>query len=505
MTTMSLPEQPNLEHLRGQARALQRRVRAADPEAVARVVRHYDGGAPDVSFPLSTAQLVLAREYGFASWSRLRQYLDLVAELGWDGASANRTRLDPADEFCRLACLTYGDDDGPDRWARAGELLSRWPDLTANHVWAAACAGDAPAVSRLVEEDPARVHQRGGPNRWRPLCYLAYSRTQLDESPSAALCIARTLLDAGADPNEGYLWNGQPYAFTVLTGVFGEGELGPTRQPRHPHAQVLARVLLEAGADANDGQALYNRMFTPDNDHLELLFEFGLGRGDGGVWKARMGDLFDSPSQLLRGQLRWAVEHDLLERVRLLVRHGADFRSPYPSRRGHETVESGPTLAELAAVYGHGAIADYLVAVGATPPDLDPVNELVGAAFRVDRRAVARIRRRHPEALADAVAARPGLIVWAASRGRADAVAFLAELGFDVNARGRGDAPVEEEWETGLHHAAAAGDGPLVRLLLKLGADPNERDARFGSTPLGWALHFGRTETAEILAPLTDE
>jgi hypothetical protein len=67
----------------------------------------------------------------------------------------------------------------------------------------------------------------------------------------------------------------------VLTGVFGEGELGPVRQPRHPHALALARLLLEAGADPNDGQALYNRMFEPDDDHLELLFEFGLGADPG--------------------------------------------------------------------------------------------------------------------------------------------------------------------------------------------------------------------------------
>ena len=74
----------------------------------------------------------------------------------------------------------------------------------------------------------------------------------------------------------------------MLTGVFGQGELGPVRQPRHPHSLALARLLLEAGANPNDGQALYNRMFEPDNDHLELLFEFGLGAGDGGPWKARM-------------------------------------------------------------------------------------------------------------------------------------------------------------------------------------------------------------------------
>ncbi len=76
-----------------------------------------------------------------------------------------------------------------------------------------------------------------------------------------------------------------PTPFTVLTRVLGEGELGPARQPRHPHSLALGRMLLEAGADPNDGQALYNRMFEPGNDHLELVFEFGLGTGDGGPWR----------------------------------------------------------------------------------------------------------------------------------------------------------------------------------------------------------------------------
>ncbi len=92
------------------------------------------------------------------------------------------------------------------------------------------------------------------------------------------LDVARMLLAAGADPNAGYLWQGLACPFTVLTGVFGEGELGPVRQPRHPCAQPLARLLLTAGADANDAQALYNRMFEPGNDHLELLFELGWAR-----------------------------------------------------------------------------------------------------------------------------------------------------------------------------------------------------------------------------------
>jgi hypothetical protein len=98
---------------------------------------------------------------------------------------------------------------------------------------------------------------------------------------------------------------------------------------------------------------------------------------------------------------------------------------------------------------------------------------------------------------------RPGLIVWAAARGRAGAVEMLAGLGFDVNARARTDTPTEQQWETALHHAAGEGDLALARLLLRLGADPGITDTRFGATPLGWAHHFGRPEMIALLEPVT--
>ena len=52
---------------------------------------------------------------------------------------------------------------------------------------------------------------------------------------------------------------------------------------------------------------------------------------------------------------------------------------------------------------------------------------------------------------------------------------------------------------------SAAGDGnaELARTLLRLGADPDIRDERFGSTPLGWARHFGQQAIIELLEPLT--
>ena len=355
----------------------------------------------------------------------------------------------------------------------------------------AAAVADVASVDRLLTADPTLAGRQGGPFRWEPLFYLAYARHDPNISRDAVLATAARLLDAGADPNAGYLWHGLPTPFTVLTGVFGEGELGPKRQPRHPHSLALARLLLAAGADANDGQALYNRMFEPGNDHLELLFEFGLGAGDGGPWRARLGDAVDSPAELVRGQLHWAITHDLRERVNLLVVHGVDLRSPF---------DDGRTPAAIAALNGNTAIVDLLVAAGAAPADLGDEEAFVAAALSGDRAAIDRLA---PGVVEKVRADRPGLMVWAAANGRTRSVALLADLGFDVNARGRGDAPVEQPWETALHRAAESGDLALAELLVNLGADPSQRDQRFDATPLGWAQYFNQPAIADLLAPIT--
>ena len=500
MPTLGMPDRPHLDRFRRQARDLQRAVRAGDPDAVARVGRHRPGDASGLR--LSAAQFVVAREHGFASWPRLVRYLRTVAEHGWETGLAAAPATDPAQEFCRLACLTYGRDDGPARWARARHLLAEHPEMTSVDIWAAAAAARPDHVGPLLAERPRRVAERGGPFRWRPLFYLAYSRFDPAVPAERVLAVARLLLDAGADPHEGYLFDALPSPFTVLTGVFGHGELGRSRQPPHPHWRALGRLLLDAGADPNDAQTLYNRMFEPDDSHLELLFGYGLGTGDGGPWKARIEDL-DPPARMLRVQLRWAVEHRQAARVRLLVEHGVDFRSPFDGDGPAWSPGDGHTPVELAWLNGDSEIADYLVGEGAAPPGPDPVRELIAAAFRVDRSTLDRIRAEHPGALAEARRTRPGLMVWAATRAPIAAVTVLADLGFDVNAYGRGDAPVEEAWETALHHSAAGGDVELTGLLLDLGADPDLRDHRFGATPLGWARHHHQTSTAALLEPVT--
>lgn len=52
---------------------------------------------------------------------------------------------------------------------------------------------------------------------------------------------------------------------------------------------------------------------------------------------------------------------------------------------------------------------------------------------------------------------------------------------------------------TPLHEAASRGDAELARLLLTARPDVSLKDTQFGSTPLGWAHHFGQPGIAALL------
>jgi ankyrin repeat protein len=192
------------------------------------------------------------------------------------------------------------------------------------------------------------------------------------------------------------------------------------------------------------------------------------------------------------------------DRVRLLAEHGANVRTRFevPQDMVVRCVDAcdGRTPAEVAAVCGCWAVLDWLVEHGGVPrPATDGADGLITAALAGDRRTAGLLRGHAGRAREE----RPGLIVWAASRRAWHAIPLLAELGWDVNARARADAPVEQQWETALHEAAGTGAIDAVRMLLELGANPGIRDARFKSTPLGWAEHFGQQATAGYLRPLT--
>jgi len=491
-----LPGNANLEQLRNGAKGFQRAVRAGDPGSAAVVNEFHprlgsaQPGSPELNaFTRADAQLVVARQFGFPSWPKLKAHMELVADYARSphhepvgGPLADEAEI--VDEFLRLVTLNYGDDD-PDRLARAEALLLEHDWLATANVYTIAATGELDAARDLLADDPAAASRVGGPYRWEPLLYLTYARLPLSAGRSP-LAVARLLLEHGADPNAGYLWEGLIPPFTALTGALGGGGT----IPKHPQELALARLLLEAGADANDGQALYNQGWgeSAGEEWLELLFEFGLGSGDGGPWRRRFGERQDSPQKMLEDLLIAAAKHGLTDRVRRLLARGVDPRGErieHPIYRGRSPVQE-------AALNGHMDIVAILVDAGAVW-EHDQVDELIATAMSGDREAMQRLLASDAGLRERAIERSPDQLVRAAEQDSYDAVALLIELGFNVNARSR-TAP--------LHEAAMRGNLPVIRLLLEHGADPNLRDAGYDATPAGWAEHHEQPEAYALLAPL---
>jgi ankyrin repeat protein len=422
----------------------------------------------------------------------MQRYVKIVTARAWQPGRPAPENEPLANRFLRLACLTYSGDQPADL-AAAAELLAEHPELPRQNLLVASACADVSEVRRHLAERPDGAATTGGPHGWSPLLYQAYARHNPAIELTATLETARLLLDAGADPNDGRFWHALPTPFTVLTGVLGYGE---RRQPWHPHAIALSRMLLESGADPNDGQTLYNRMFGTNNDHLVLLFEYGLGRNTPGPWHRLLGESLEPPTEMLRSLLAWAVVHDQRDRVVLLAEHGVDIVSPFTEQR---SPRRGTPL-EVALINGHRELADQLRALGARPPRLRPEDAFVAAVLAGDFGAV---EGTPAKVVADVRRKRPGLVTWAAAQGAPNAVELLVSAGFDVNALGRSDLPSNDPWHTALHVAAGNGNLALAKTLLDLGADPNIADKHYKSTPLGWARHFDQPALVELLDPTT--
>ena len=228
-------------------------------------------------------------------------------------------------------------------------MLASHPELATASIHTMAAVGDVAAARELLARDAAAASREGGPHRWEPLLYACDSRLDGDRPGDSTLEVARLLVAARRGSDAGYLWDGMDTSpFTALTGAFGRGE-DAINQPPHEQCEQLARVLLDAGADPNDPQTLYNRQFEPDNDHLRLLFEYGLGEPHRSPWAERLGPTFPDPAEMLHDQLLFAAAYGFVERVELLVEHGVDVRR----RGGGHPAHQGRSAYEIAVLNGN--------------------------------------------------------------------------------------------------------------------------------------------------------
>jgi hypothetical protein len=383
MPIYPLPSNPNLDRLKGTAKDLRDLVRAGVEGAVATVREHHPrlgsltAGSPEATaFKLADAQLTVARHHGFTSWPKLVRCVEDIRPLSRSpherlGGGTGRD----GDALIRQACMNYG-DDSPSRPAAAFELWRANPTLGLSSVFAAAAVGDSAAVARFMSDDRGAATRSGGPFDWPPLLYATYSRLVTGDPSHDFIETVRVLLQSGADPNSGFLWDGLLPPFTAITGAVGRGEQGSG-----PHVDQLAllRLLLDAGADPNDGQAVYNAGIgngqpRDDIDWLDVLFAHGFGRPAEGPWYRRFGDRLTEPGALVAELLHDAARRGFTNRAKLLLDHGAG-----PNRPGDHAVFTGRPPYQDAVERGYPEMASMLLDAGAQPIDIGSIEQIIGS------------------------------------------------------------------------------------------------------------------------------
>ena len=159
------PYRPDFNQFKRQAKELLKAYRAGDASAVAEVERHEQ--APDqAAFALHDAQRVLARSYGFASWQKLKSYVQTIQPY-WRPLEIKSD--DDTSKFVRLACITYFDADHPSRRDRARQIFAEKPHLAKATLYTSAAVGDVAAVADFLTTAPM-CKRKAGRSIGSPCC-----------------------------------------------------------------------------------------------------------------------------------------------------------------------------------------------------------------------------------------------------------------------------------------------------------------------------------------------
>jgi ankyrin repeat protein len=469
LSVTGLPEHPNLDHLKKQAKNLLRLYQAGDATAFARLRNSLptahgkdDAAIVALGLKLHDMQSCIAREYGLPSWRSLRDYVE------WTNAGISQSRKETVPLWLHDI---YGHMDDRSRPVLAARKLAARPDLGRGELFLACATGDEAAIRAAIAADPACVNVTA--NNWPCPC----GKELLDMPPLVAVThsgllrllefqdrlrrCARILLDAGADPNQSWT-HSSGYSLSALYGAAGKN-----------HDVELTRMLLDAGANPNDNESLYHSTENRDLTCMRLLLQAGatvegtnavhhiLDRNELDGLKLLLAYVkdFKALTSTIGDPLIWAIRRRRPRaHVEALLSAGAD-----PNAK----TSHGISAHRFALQNGLPEIAEALARAGAGPATEEPLSiedQFVAACARADRREAERILALRPDIFKSLSTLQLRQLPQLMESRATNAVKLMVNLGWPIAAQG-GD------WSaSALNLAVFQGDADMTRFLLEHGA-----------------------------------
>ena len=453
----NLPEVPNLDHLKKQAKTLLSDFHGGNAAAVARI-RSQGGLREGQSAKLADAQHTVAREYGFANWSELKRHV-LTARI---------EKSDPWREA--HAAFHRGDADNVAR------LLERYPELRAKvnepnmgfdcpPIVAAARSGNRKMVDVMLQFG-ADINAR---SQW----WAGGFGVLDDANPEiAAFLIERgARVDAHAAAHLGMVDRLKELIDLNPGLVHARGGDGQT--PLHCAANVeIAEYLLGRGADIDardvdhestpaqymlDSRAELARYLVQRGCKTDILMAAALG--DSGLVRKHLdGD----PSSI-----HMRVADDYFPMV-----GGKNGGTIYQWRLGWYV-----SACQVAKKFGHEDLFGFLM-------EHSPAEEkLLNACWLGDESLVRALIEHQPNLCASLPNPRRTYMADAARNNNTTAVRLMLMAGLPV------DTFSQQHHATPLHWAVWHGNVEMTRLILHHHPPLENTDNDFQGTPMGWALH----------------
>jgi len=514
-----LPARPSLESLRKQAKKLARDIAAGDAGAIQRARAHLPHVGPALT--LRNAQLVIAREYGYAGWN------DLIAEankrvgqgLDWCATQARRAIHDNDVERLRALLAEYpallswegnGQDVGNGLLGVATGAYGDAFDANREESFTrAACAElliDAGAVVKpSVYEGLLESRARGLLQLFQRKGLLP--RTLEFLAALGDLSAVRTRLDEGADD------------LTAVNDAF-------MRACRFAHEAVAALLLdrsialdprLGRHVDGSLGRPAFIRYLvnerslafiqaTPNGPWQAFLMERVVRAVQDGDLKAFVRGLQEEP--WLLGDACIGFQVGLIERATMRDRGEciAALLDLDPALLRREPRAESQAI-EFAFTYAKPHLIPLLTRIWPMPDDL-PHAAALGDLPRVKRwfdasgapaigSSEAHLAWMTPQARMDLHwgASTPQHVLdtalaWSVINRHFDVANFLLEHGADINTTWNSHEPASI-----LHHLVFEDNYDAMRYLIDRGIDMTIKDYRWRSTAQGWARYGKNDET----------